>query len=90
MSEECILLLRKLHAIPEWTNRINEYLCLKLSLANEIVAEIPILQMQLEEDDDEEEEESFTVQQSSIMAALGLIGGFDDRYVFIMVNEKYY
>lgn len=73
--EECILLLRTLHNLSDWTNKINEYVCLKLSLVNEIVAEIPILQMQL----DEKEVENFTLQQSSIMASLALIGGFDHR-----------
>ena len=31
-------------------NRINEYICLKMSFVNEIITEIPILQMQLNEE----------------------------------------
>ena len=51
---------------------------------NEIVAEIPILQMQLPEEKDPacncgRYSENFTGQQSSIMASLALIGGFDPR-----------
>ena len=80
IAEECVRLLRTLHALPHWTARLNEYVCLKLSLVNEIVAEIPILQMQLDEDDDcGGGRDSFTPQQSSIMASLSLIGGFDAR-----------
>ncbi len=48
------------------------------SLIHEIVAEIPILQMQLVPED-REGLESFTSQQSSIIASLSLIGGFDSR-----------
>ena len=48
LVEECIRVLRKLHSIHDWTNKINDYVCLKLSLVSEIVAEIPILQMQLD------------------------------------------
>ena len=51
---------------------------------NEIVAEIPILQMQLPEEKDPacncgRYSENFTSQQSAIMASLALIGGFDQR-----------
>jgi hypothetical protein len=51
---------------------------------NEIVAEIPILQMQLPEEKDPacncgRFSENFTGQQSAIMASLSLIGGFDPR-----------
>ena len=63
------------------------------SLVTEIVAEIPILQMQLEGNGGggkEAEEDGptsagggrtddFTAQQSSIVASLALIGGFDAR-----------
>ncbi|QQP57480.1 Uncharacterized protein FKW44_002489, partial [Caligus rogercresseyi] len=75
IAEETICLLRVLHGLPEWSNKINEYICLKLSLVNEIVSEIPILQMQL----DDCEQDKFTLQQSAIMASLALIGGFDSR-----------
>ena len=57
---------------------MNDFICLKLSLIHEIVAEIPILQMQLIPED-REGLESFTSQQSSIIASLSLIGGFDPR-----------
>jgi hypothetical protein len=30
--EESVRLLRTLHAMPQWSARINEYICLKLSL----------------------------------------------------------
>ena len=73
--EECVKLLRSLHRIPAWNSRINEYICLKMSFVNEIITEIPILQMQLNEGDGE----NFTAQQSSIISCLSLIGGFDTR-----------
>jgi E3 ubiquitin-protein ligase HERC2 len=73
--EECIKLLRTLHRLPPWNKRINDYICLKMSLVNEIVSEIPILQMQLEEGD----VENFTAQQSAIISSLSLMGGFDPR-----------
>ena len=90
IAEECVALLRGLHAaLPEWTARINEYACLKLSLVSEIVAEIPLLQMMQQLDDDGGVDgdhhrdgggrSNFTQQQSSIMACLALIGGFDAR-----------
>jgi E3 ubiquitin-protein ligase HERC2 len=74
--EECIQLLRTLHRLPAWNSRINEYICLKMSFVNEIITEIPILQMQLADGDDGE---NFTGQQSSIISCLSLIGGFDSR-----------
>lgn len=76
--DELINLLRTLHSLPEWSSKINEYICLKLSLIHEIVAEIPILQMQLLPED-REGLESFTAQQSAIIASLCLVGGFDPR-----------
>ena len=93
VAEECIRVVRKLHSTAEWGGKINDYACLKLSLVNEIVAEIPILQMQLEGSgrnreaastaDPEETStggrDDFTAQQSSIVASLALIGGFDAR-----------
>ena len=66
-----------------WSRKINEYMCLKLSLVNEIVAEIPLLQMQLPNETDgltsSPSVENFIGQQSSIMACLALIGGYDLR-----------
>ena len=75
IAEECIKLLRTLHRLPAWNRRINEYICLKMNLVNEIVSEIPILQMQLAEGDGE----NFTAQQSAIISSLSIIGGFDCR-----------
>ena len=46
-----------------------------MSLVNEIISEIAILQMQLQEGDGE----NFTAQQSAIISSLSLIGGFDPR-----------
>ena len=46
-----------------------------MNLVNEIVSEIPILQMQLEEGNGE----NFTSQQSAIISSLSMIGGFDSR-----------
>ena len=92
VAEECIRVVRKLHSTAEWSGKINDYACLKLSLVNEIVAEIPILQMQLEgsgrnreaastdlEETSTGGRDDFTAQQSSIVASLALIGGFDAR-----------
>ena len=89
VAEECIRVARRLHATPEWGSAVNDYACLKLSLVTEIVAEIPILQMQLEGSGGGKEAEEtaggggrtddFTAQQSSIVASLALIGGFDAR-----------
>ena len=42
---ELIHLLRILHSLGDWSGKINDYICLKLSLIHEIVAEIPILQV---------------------------------------------
>ena len=87
VAEECIRVVRKLHSTAEWSGKVNDYACLKLSLVNEIVAEIPILQMQLDGGRSMDLEETstgggrddFTAQQSSIVASLALIGGFDAR-----------
>ncbi len=62
-------------------SRLNEYMCLKLSLVTEIVAEIPLLQMMQQEGLDDRDVENFTHQQSSIVASLALIGADDSRYV---------
>ena len=67
--------LQTFNRVPAWTSRINEYICLKMSFVNEIITEIPILQMQLNEGDGE----NFTAQQASIISCLSLIGGFDSR-----------
>ena len=75
IAEETIKLLRVLHRLPAWNKRINEFICLKMSLVNEIISEIAILQMQLQEGDGE----NFTAQQSAIISSLSLIGGFDCR-----------
>ncbi len=60
---------------------MNEYICLKLSLVSEIVAEIPLLQMMQEDQTDESDVENFTAQQSSIMASLAFIGADDSRFL---------
>ena len=40
IAEECIKLLRLLHRLPAWNKKINEFICLKMSLLNEIISEI--------------------------------------------------
>ena len=50
---ELIHLLRVLHSNADWSGKLNDFICLKLSLIHEIVAEIPILQMQLVPEDRE-------------------------------------
>ena len=75
IAEECIKLLRLLHRLPAWNKKINEFICLKMSLLNEIISEIAGLQMTLQEGDGE----NFTAQQSAIISSLSLIGGFDPR-----------
>ena len=93
--QECICLLRTLNESQRWSTKINEYICLKLSLINEIVSEIPILQMQLPDEQIDNYHncavgvggvstskgclDNFLLQQSSIMASLALIGDFDPR-----------
>ena len=42
-----------LFIFSEWSVKLNDFICLKLSLIHEIVAEIPILQMQLVPEDRE-------------------------------------
>ena len=42
-----------LYFFLEWSVKLNDFICLKLSLIHEIVAEIPILQMQLVPEDRE-------------------------------------
>ncbi len=69
--------------------RLNEYVCLKLSLVNEIVAEIPLLQMMQEEGLDERDGENFTQQQSSIVASLALIGTDDARYSLHTLQNRH-
>ena len=91
--QECIYLLRTLNENQKWSSKINEFICLKLSLINEIVSEIPILQMQLPDEQIDNFHncsttgglsskgclDNFLLQQSSIMASLALIGDFDPR-----------
>ena len=77
VAEETIKLLRGLHRLPAWNKQINEFVCLKMSLVQEIVSEIAGLQMQL--DQDGEAVENFTAQQSAIISSLSLIGGLDTR-----------
>ena len=48
IAEETIKCLRVLHKLPAWNKKINEFICLKMSLVNEIISEIAILQMQLQ------------------------------------------
>ena len=75
IAEECIKVLRVMHRLPAWNKKINEFICLKMSLVNEIISEIAILQMQLQDGDGE----NFTAQQAAIISSLSLIGGFDPR-----------
>ena len=40
--------LSLLHRLPAWNKKINEFICLKMSLLNEIISEIAGLQMTLQ------------------------------------------
>ena len=89
--EETIKLLRTLHrAGGGWNARINEFICLKMAFVNEIITEIPILQMQMNEWEEPAAtaggaaasgsgETNFTAQQAAVISCLSLIGGFDPR-----------
>jgi len=76
--EEAVKLLRTLHRVPGWNARINEFICVKMNFVNEIITEIPILQL-LQQEEEGDSSDNYTGQQASIISCLSLIGGFDSR-----------
>uniref|UniRef100_T1IYS2 HECT-type E3 ubiquitin transferase n=1 Tax=Strigamia maritima TaxID=126957 RepID=T1IYS2_STRMM len=75
IAEECVTLIRKLHALPAWNCAINDYLCSKLTLIPEIILEHPVLLSQQAEHESQET----MLQIASVVAALSVIGGVDGR-----------
>ncbi|XP_063244096.1 E3 ubiquitin-protein ligase HERC2 isoform X2 [Bacillus rossius redtenbacheri] len=75
VAEECISLLRSLHNLPGWNQALNHILSTKLVLAGDLLTEGSLFHIQVNEC---EIEQSMAIQ-SSVMAALSVVGGIDIR-----------
>lgn len=47
IGEECVLLLRTLHSLPDWDQCLNQFLSAKLGLAGELLINGPLLNIQV-------------------------------------------
>ncbi|XP_011304625.1 E3 ubiquitin-protein ligase HERC2 [Fopius arisanus] len=75
LAEELILLIRGLHLLPGWQLPLNCYLASKLSLASDLLSDGPLFHIRMNENGGEH---SMTIQQT-VMAALIVVGGLDNR-----------
>ena len=75
LAEELISLIRSLHALPGWNASLNSFLTAKLSLASDLLSDGPLFHIQMNENGGEH---SLLIQQT-VMAALVVVGGLDDR-----------
>ncbi|XP_068082847.1 E3 ubiquitin-protein ligase HERC2 [Anabrus simplex] len=75
VAEECISLLRSLHALPGWNQALNHILASKLSVAGELLTDGPLFRIQV----NDTESEQYLNIQASVMAALTVVGGVDAR-----------
>ncbi|XP_015429351.1 PREDICTED: LOW QUALITY PROTEIN: E3 ubiquitin-protein ligase HERC2 [Dufourea novaeangliae] len=73
--EELVSLVRYLHTVPRWNGTLNAFLSSKLSLASDLLSDGPLFHIQVNENGGEN---SVSIQQT-VMAALVVIGGLDDR-----------
>nr|CAD7427832.1 unnamed protein product [Timema monikensis] len=75
VAEECIALLRSLHSLPGWNQALNHILATKLVVAGDLLTEGSLFHIQVNEC----ELEQSTAIQSSVNAALSVLGGVDSR-----------
>ncbi|XP_015113813.1 E3 ubiquitin-protein ligase HERC2 [Diachasma alloeum] len=75
LAEEMILMIRGLHLLPGWQLPLNCYLASKLSLASDLLNDGPLFHIRMNENGGEH---SMAIQQT-VMAALIVVGGLDNR-----------
>ncbi|XP_066595212.1 E3 ubiquitin-protein ligase HERC2 [Prorops nasuta] len=75
ISEEIISLIRYLHTLPNWCSTVNSFLGEKLALASDLLADGPLFHIQMNENGGEN---SLAIRQT-VMAALVVVGGLDNR-----------
>nr|CAD7602466.1 unnamed protein product [Timema genevievae] len=75
VAEECIALLRSLHGLPGWNQALNHILATKLVVAGDLLTEGSLFHIQVNEC---EVDQSMAIQ-SSVNAALSVLGGVDSR-----------
>lgn len=75
IAEELVSLIRSLHSLPGWNSALNSFLTAKLSLASDLLSDGPLFHIQMNENGGEH---SLLIQQT-VMAALIVVGGLDDR-----------
>ncbi|XP_053987984.1 E3 ubiquitin-protein ligase HERC2 isoform X2 [Hylaeus volcanicus] len=73
--EELVSLIRYLHTLPKWNATLNAFLAAKLFLASDLFSDGPLFHIQVNENGGEN---SANIQQT-VMAALIVVGGLDDR-----------
>ncbi|XP_043254504.1 probable E3 ubiquitin-protein ligase HERC2 isoform X2 [Colletes gigas] len=73
--EELVSLIRCLHSLSRWNATLNVFLSAKLSLASDLFSDGPLFHIQVNENGGEN---SANIQQT-VMAALLVVGGLDDR-----------
>ncbi|XP_050578084.1 E3 ubiquitin-protein ligase HERC2 [Bombus affinis] len=73
--EELVSLTRFLHSLSKWNATVNAFLASKLSLASDLLSDGPLFHIQLNENGGEN---SVNIQDT-VMAALIVVGGLDDR-----------
>ncbi|XP_049844846.1 E3 ubiquitin-protein ligase HERC2 [Schistocerca gregaria] len=76
VAEECILLLRILHGLPQWNQSVNNMLLNKLTIAGEMLTEGTLFHYQV---NDGTKSESCNSAQLSAMSSLSVVGGIDKR-----------
>ncbi|KAL2717183.1 E3 ubiquitin-protein ligase HERC2 [Vespula squamosa] len=75
IAEELIALIRSLHCLSNWNSSVNMFLTSKLSLASDLLCDGPLFHIQMNENGGSN---SANIQQT-VMAALIVVGGLDDR-----------
>ncbi|XP_017887257.1 E3 ubiquitin-protein ligase HERC2 [Ceratina calcarata] len=75
VAEELVSLVRYLHSLSKWNATVNTFLTSKLSLASDLLSDGPLFHIQVNENGGEN---SVNIQDT-VMAALIVVGGLDDR-----------
>ncbi|XP_015606913.1 E3 ubiquitin-protein ligase HERC2 isoform X2 [Cephus cinctus] len=75
LAEELIALIRTLHSLPGWNAALNTFLTSKLALASDLLSDGPLFHIQMNENGGEN---SLVIQQT-VMAALIVVGGLDNK-----------
>nr|XP_012152188.1 PREDICTED: E3 ubiquitin-protein ligase HERC2 [Megachile rotundata] len=75
VAEELVSLIRRLHSLSKWNPTLNAFLASKLSLASDLLSDGPLFHIQVNENGGE----NSVHIQDTVMAALIVVGGLDDR-----------